>query len=32
MSEASYEPEEVETDKIEVPQDIIDQIKDNKEE
>ena len=31
MGGFSYEPEEMETDKIEVPQDIIDKIKDNKE-
>ena len=31
MGDFSYEPEEMEPDKIEVPQDIIDKIKDNKE-
>ena len=31
MAGASYEPEQIEPDKIEVPQDIIDKIKDSKE-
>ena len=31
MAGASYEPEQIESDKIEVPQDIIDKIKDSKE-